>query len=255
MWPFFCATPPTPPTPSIRRNGPMTPEKTHFQNPGCWPAREEGAGVAATASARGGLAPLSTETAFVCHSPIFSTRIFPLFLLPILFLRVSQSLFTASLQLEPLGKRWRWTWLSMAAPAPAVAGGPGSLEHLFPVPFPGKRQPLLHALVRLKIPKDHFQSNCILLSFLTPIKKLKKKKKGWKGRKSEDKEDNMPRTDFETDLVNIFLCSFLWACCYKDKRIQLKLTPGVEWREYWNSCARNECTSRTSSCSNCGILF
>lgn len=103
MWPFFCATPP--PTPSIRRNGPMTPEKTHFQNPGCWPAREEGAGVAATASARGGLAPLSTETAFVCHSPIFSTRIFPLFLLPILFLRVSQSLFTASLQLEPLGKR------------------------------------------------------------------------------------------------------------------------------------------------------
>lgn len=102
MWPFFCATPPHPQYQEKRthdtRENPFSESRLLARQGG-------GAGVAATASARGGLAPLSTETAFVCHSPIFSTRIFPLFLLPILFLRVSQSLFTASLQLEPLGKR------------------------------------------------------------------------------------------------------------------------------------------------------
>lgn len=92
MWPLF-----------VQVSGEINtvPEKTHSQNPGYSPAREEGSGVAPTASpTRWGLALFSTEMVFMCHLFFFSNRIFSQLLFSILFDRLSQSLFTASLQLE-----------------------------------------------------------------------------------------------------------------------------------------------------------
>lgn len=112
----------------------------------------EGGGVASAATSTSeGLASFSTEMVFGCHSPIFFfTRIFSLFLFSILFVRVSQSLFTTSLQLEPSRpKRWHWTWLFMAALASIGTGRPWKPLSLF-----------FCAITRLK--RASLTSSCLL---------------------------------------------------------------------------------------------
>lgn len=134
MWPLFV---------QVSGEINVVPEKTHSQNPGYLPAREEGAGVAPTASpTRWGLTLFSTEMVFMCHLFFFfSIESFLSFCSPSclieslsLYLQLpcsQSSLFPRgdtesdfSLQLSPL----------------SVTGGPGSLCYFFFCDIPRQKR-------------------------------------------------------------------------------------------------------------------
>lgn len=164
----------------------MTPEKTHSQNPCCLPSWEERqVWPQQPPPPVEGLASFSTEMFFGCHSPIFFffTRIFSLFLFSILFVSVSRSLFTTSLQLEPSRpKRWRWTWLFMAAPASIGNGRPWKPLSLFFCAISRLKRASYISSFASKSQKTIPKLTVFSSLSLPPLKN----KEGWRGRKRED---------------------------------------------------------------------
>lgn len=152
------------------RNEPMAPEKTHSQDPCCLPSWEKGRvwpqqpppPVRAWL-----LSPLRWSLGATRLFFFFFIRIFSLFLFSILFVRVSQSLFTTSLQLEPSRpKRWRWTWLFMAALASIGNGRPWKPLSLFFCAISRLKRASLTSSCLLQKPKRPFPNE--LYSALFP---------------------------------------------------------------------------------------
>lgn len=160
----------------------MTPEKTHSQNPCCLPSWEERqVWPQQPPPPVEGQPSFSTDMVFGCHSPIFfPTRIFSLFLFSILFVRVSQSLFTTSLQLEPSRpKRWPWTWLFISHGRPWKSLSLFFLCHL-------QAKESLSYIFSFASKSQKTISKLTVFSSLSlpPLKN----KEGWRGRKRKDKK-------------------------------------------------------------------
>lgn len=144
----------------------MAPEKTHSQHPGCsLPGRRGQVRPPQPATSQRFWLFFATEMVFAFHWADFSVEPF-LVLFSILFVRVSQSLFTTSWQLEPsFPKRWSWKWFFLTALAFISNGRSWKPASLLFCAIPRQKRTSLTSHCLLWCHENHFQIHSILFPF------------------------------------------------------------------------------------------